>query len=74
MTPTSVCVADVPERPLDRRWAAPGSVVSGGGIMVRSAESVIVARGPDEIFRYVADLRNEPSRAFVQNLKRVVES
>ncbi|WP_412542920.1 SRPBCC family protein [Longispora sp. K20-0274] len=29
--------------------------------MVRSAESVIVARPADEVFRYVADLRNEPS-------------
>ncbi len=29
--------------------------------MVTSAESVMVARAPDEVFRYVADLRNEPS-------------
>jgi hypothetical protein len=29
--------------------------------MVRSAESVVVARGTGEVFGYVADLRNEPS-------------
>ncbi len=29
--------------------------------MVKSAESVVVARTPDEVFRYVADLRNEPN-------------
>lgn len=29
--------------------------------MVTSAESVIVARRPVEVFRYVAELRNEPS-------------
>jgi uncharacterized protein YndB with AHSA1/START domain len=29
--------------------------------MVRSAESVVVARTADEVFRYVADLRNEPN-------------
>jgi len=29
--------------------------------MVRSAESVVVARSPDDVFRYVADLRNEPN-------------
>src|SRR5207253_5201313 len=29
--------------------------------MVKSAESVMVARPADEVFRYVADLRNEPS-------------
>jgi uncharacterized protein YndB with AHSA1/START domain len=29
--------------------------------MVKSSESVIVARKADEVFRYVADLRNEPS-------------
>jgi hypothetical protein len=29
--------------------------------MIKSAESVVVARPPDEVFRYVADLRNEPS-------------
>lgn len=29
--------------------------------MVRSAESVLVARAADEVFRYVADLRNEPN-------------
>jgi uncharacterized protein YndB with AHSA1/START domain len=29
--------------------------------MVRSAESVVVARTPEEVFRYVADLRNEPN-------------
>ncbi|GIG59569.1 hypothetical protein Lfu02_39410 [Longispora fulva] len=29
--------------------------------MVRSAESVIVARPADEVFRYIADLRNEPN-------------
>ena len=28
--------------------------------MVKSAESVVVARTTDEVFRYVADLRNEP--------------
>ncbi len=28
--------------------------------MVKSAESVVVARTVDEVFRYVADLRNEP--------------
>lgn len=29
--------------------------------MVKSAESIIIARAPDEVFAYVADLRNEPS-------------
>jgi len=29
--------------------------------MVRSTESVTVARPPGDVFRYVADLRNEPS-------------
>lgn len=29
--------------------------------MVTSAESVVVARPADEVFRYVADLRNEPN-------------
>jgi len=29
--------------------------------MVHSAESVVVARTREEVFRYVADLRNEPS-------------
>jgi hypothetical protein len=29
--------------------------------MVKSAESVVVARTVDEVFGYVADLRNEPS-------------
>jgi uncharacterized protein YndB with AHSA1/START domain len=29
--------------------------------MVQSAESVVVARRADEVFRYVADLRNEPN-------------
>lgn len=29
--------------------------------MVTSAESVVVARRPEEVFRYVADLQNEPS-------------
>jgi len=29
--------------------------------MVKSAESVVVARTPDEVYRYVADLRNEPN-------------
>jgi uncharacterized protein YndB with AHSA1/START domain len=29
--------------------------------MVKSAESVVVARPTDEVFRYVADLRNEPA-------------
>jgi uncharacterized protein YndB with AHSA1/START domain len=29
--------------------------------MIRSADSVIIARDPDAVFRYVADLRNEPS-------------
>jgi len=28
--------------------------------MVQSAESVIIDRSPDEVFSYVADLRNEP--------------
>ena len=28
--------------------------------MVRSFQSVMIARTPDEVFRYVADLRNEP--------------
>jgi uncharacterized protein YndB with AHSA1/START domain len=32
-----------------------------GEVVVRSTESVTVARAPDEVFRYVADLRNEPS-------------
>jgi uncharacterized membrane protein len=29
--------------------------------MIKSVESVIVARPEDDVFRYVADLRNEPS-------------
>ena len=29
--------------------------------MVKSAESVVVARTADEVFRYVVDLRNEPN-------------
>ena len=29
--------------------------------MVKSVESVVVARMPDEVFQYVADLRNEPT-------------
>lgn len=29
--------------------------------VVTSAESVVVSRTPDEVFRYVADLRNEPN-------------
>lgn len=29
--------------------------------MVSSAESVVVARTAEEVFRYVADLRNEPT-------------
>ncbi len=29
--------------------------------MVKSAESVEIARPADEVFRYVADLRNEPA-------------
>jgi uncharacterized protein YndB with AHSA1/START domain len=29
--------------------------------MVKSAESVVVAGTPEEVFRYVADLRNEPN-------------
>jgi uncharacterized protein YndB with AHSA1/START domain len=29
--------------------------------MINSVESVIIARPPDKVFRYVADLRNEPS-------------
>jgi uncharacterized protein YndB with AHSA1/START domain len=29
--------------------------------MITSAESVVVARSPEEVFRYVADLRNEPA-------------
>lgn len=29
--------------------------------MVRSAESVIIRRTPEEVFAYVADLRNEPT-------------
>ena len=29
--------------------------------MVKSAESVVVARTTEEVFRYVADLRNEPN-------------
>jgi uncharacterized protein YndB with AHSA1/START domain len=29
--------------------------------MIQSAESVEVARTPDEVFQYVADLRNEPA-------------
>ena len=29
--------------------------------MVKSAESVVVARPAEEVFRYVADLRNEPN-------------
>lgn len=28
--------------------------------MVRSAEAVILTRSPQEVFRFVADLRNEP--------------
>jgi carbon monoxide dehydrogenase subunit G len=34
--------------------------MSLGGNMVRSAETVFIARGPQEVFRFVADLRNEP--------------
>jgi uncharacterized protein YndB with AHSA1/START domain len=29
--------------------------------MVKSAESVLIDRKPDEVYRYVADLRNEPN-------------
>jgi uncharacterized protein YndB with AHSA1/START domain len=29
--------------------------------LVKSAESVVVDRTPDEVYRYVADLRNEPN-------------
>lgn len=29
--------------------------------MVKSAESVVIARPADEVFRFVADLRNEPT-------------
>ena len=29
--------------------------------MVKSAESVVISRSPDEVFAYVADLRNEPN-------------
>lgn len=29
--------------------------------MVRSAESVLIGRSPEAVFRYVADLRNEPN-------------
>jgi hypothetical protein len=29
--------------------------------MVTSAASVVIARSPDEVFGYVADLRNEPA-------------
>ena len=29
--------------------------------MIKSAESVVIARPADEVFRYVADIRNEPS-------------
>ena len=29
--------------------------------MVKSAESVVVARSAGDVFRYVADLRNEPN-------------
>jgi carbon monoxide dehydrogenase subunit G len=29
--------------------------------MVKSAASVMVARTPDDVFRYVADIRNEPT-------------
>ena len=29
--------------------------------MVKSAESVVISRTPDEVFSYVADLRNEPN-------------
>jgi uncharacterized protein YndB with AHSA1/START domain len=38
-------------------------VVSGsrGGPMVASAQSVQIARSPDEVFAYVADIRNEPT-------------
>ena len=32
-----------------------------GDPVVRSAESVTVARAPEEVFRFIADLRNEPS-------------
>jgi uncharacterized protein YndB with AHSA1/START domain len=28
--------------------------------MIKSAESIVIARPPDEVFQYVADLRNEP--------------
>jgi uncharacterized protein YndB with AHSA1/START domain len=33
----------------------------GGGVMVKSAESVVIARTAAEVFQYVADLRNEPN-------------
>src|SRR5436190_5111180 len=33
----------------------------GGAAMVKSSESVDVARSAEEVFRYVADLRNEPT-------------
>ena len=29
--------------------------------MVRSAESVVIRRTPEDVFAYVADLRNEPN-------------
>ena len=29
--------------------------------MVKSAESVVISRSPEEVFAYVADLRNEPN-------------
>jgi uncharacterized protein YndB with AHSA1/START domain len=29
--------------------------------MIKSAESVVIARTPEEVFQYVADLRNEPN-------------
>jgi uncharacterized protein YndB with AHSA1/START domain len=32
-----------------------------GEYMVRSAESVVIARPVEDVFRYVADLRNEPN-------------
>jgi hypothetical protein len=57
-----VCIADVPGGLLIATGRDHDVVVFGGGIMVRSAESVVVPRGPDEAFRCVADLRNEPSR------------
>ena len=31
------------------------------GVMIKSAESAVVARPAEDVFSYVADLRNEPS-------------